>query len=242
MIIIISIFFLLDTSLPLTIATTMAFHFFIIIPHEACLLWQRNPHSPVALKLQTCSLLPKRKHFYLQLLQKIQLFPTALRKVVGWPPIRSFRKNLAGASASKLPASESPNDVPSKTVDEKPAHEPGRKNPFVKINMDGVPIGRKVDLNAYDSYEKLSAAVDELFRGLLAAQRDSSAGGIVNKQEEEKAITGVLDGSGEYTLVYEDNEGDRMLVGDVPWHMFVSTVTRLRVLKSSEVSALSREK
>lgn len=80
MIIIISIFFLLDTSLQLTIATTMAFHFFIIIPHEACLLWQRNPHSPVALKLQTCSLLPKRKHFHLQLLQKIQLFPTALRK------------------------------------------------------------------------------------------------------------------------------------------------------------------
>lgn len=167
---------------------------------------------------------------------------TAPAPVVGWPPIRSFRKNLAGASASKSPTSESPNDVPSKTVNEKPAHEPGRKNPFVKINMDGVPIGRKVDLNAYDSYEKLSAAVDELFRGLLAAQRDSSAGGIVNKQEEEKAITGVLDGSGEYTLVYEDNEGDRMLVGDVPWHMFVSTVKRLRVLKSSEVSALSREK
>lgn len=49
------------------------------------------------------------------------------------------------------------------------------------------------------------------------AQRDSSAGGIQNKQEVEKAITGLLVGSGEYTLVYEDNEGDRMLVGDVPW-------------------------
>lgn len=49
------------------------------------------------------------------------------------------------------------------------------------------------------------------------AQRDSSASGIQNKQEGDKAITGLLDGSGEYTLVYEDNEGDRMLVGDVPW-------------------------
>lgn len=39
---------------------------------------------------------------------------------------------------------------------------------FVKINMDGIPIGRKVDLKAYDSYEKLSYAVDELFSGLLA--------------------------------------------------------------------------
>ncbi|KAE8688560.1 Auxin-responsive protein IAA16 [Hibiscus syriacus] len=107
--------------------------------------------------------------------------------------------------------------------------------------MDGVPIGRKVDLKAYDSYEKLSAAVDELFRGLLAAQRDSCGGGILKKVEEEKAITGLLDGSGEYTLVYEDNEGDRMLVGDVPWHMFVSTAQRLRVLKSSELSAHSRD-
>jgi auxin-responsive protein IAA len=34
--------------------------------------------------------------------------------------------------------------------------------------MEGVPIGRKVDLKAYDTYEKLSIAVDELFRGLLA--------------------------------------------------------------------------
>ncbi|KAH7565328.1 hypothetical protein ACOSP7_020349 [Xanthoceras sorbifolium] len=159
---------------------------------------------------------------------------TAPAPVVGWPPIRSFRKNLASTSASK-PATESPN----KANSEKPVEPSRKKNLFVKINMDGVPIGRKVDLSAYDSYEKLSTAVDELFRGLLAAQRDSSAGGIVNKQEEEKAITGVLDGSGEYTLVYEDNEGDRMLVGDVPWHMFVSTVKRLRVLKSSEVSALS---
>lgn len=39
---------------------------------------------------------------------------------------------------------------------------------FVKINMDGVPIGRKVDLNAYDNYEKFSSAVDEPIKGLLA--------------------------------------------------------------------------
>ena len=50
-----------------------------------------------------------------------------------------------------------------------------------------------------------------------SAQRDSAAGGIQSKLGEEKAITGLLDGSGEYTLVYQDNEGDRMLVGDVPW-------------------------
>ncbi|KAK8581196.1 hypothetical protein V6N12_071431 [Hibiscus sabdariffa] len=157
--------------------------------------------------------------------------------VVGWPPIRSFRKNLASSSSSKAASESPPSVLPHKAGNEKKAAEPSGK--FVKINMDGVPIGRKVDLKAYDSYEKLSAAVDELFRGLLAAQRDSRGGEIVKKVEEEKKITGLMDGSGEYTLVYEDNEGDRMLVGDVPWHMFVSTVKRLRVLKSSELSGLS---
>ncbi|KAJ7963081.1 Auxin-responsive protein [Quillaja saponaria] len=159
---------------------------------------------------------------------------TAPAPVVGWPPIRSFRKNLASSSASK----SNPDQSSDKVAGKKPVDNCS-KGLFVKINMDGVPIGRKVDLNAYHSYEKLSSAVDELFKGLLAAQKDSSAGGIQNKQEVEKPITGLLDGSGEYTLVYEDNEGDRMLVGDVPWHMFVSTVKRLRVLKSSELPALS---
>ncbi|XP_021765354.1 auxin-responsive protein IAA26-like [Chenopodium quinoa] len=159
--------------------------------------------------------------------------------VVGWPPIRSFRKNLASSSSGKS-VPEPQSAIPSKPVNEKPAKDNSHKGLFVKINMDGVPIGRKVDLSVHNNYDSLSSSVDELFRGLLAAQRDSSAGAIDNIQQEQEPITGLLDGSGEYTLVYEDNEGDRMLVGDVPWHMFVSTVKRLRVLKSSDLSTLSR--
>lgn len=90
--------------------------------------------------------------------------------MVGWPPIRSFRKNLASTSSSK-PATESENLVHNNKINTitgiKPVETCG-KGLFVKINMDGVPIGRKVDLKAYDSYDKLSSAVDELFRGLLA--------------------------------------------------------------------------
>ncbi|KAK6911994.1 AUX/IAA domain [Dillenia turbinata] len=163
---------------------------------------------------------------------------TAPAPVVGWPPIRSFRKNLSSSSPLK-PSPDSQSALPDEVASKKPV-ETCRKGLFVKINMDGVPIGRKVDLMAYDCYDKLSSAVDELFRGLLAAQRDSSAGGKQSNQEATP-VTGLLDRSGEYTLVYEDNEGDRMLVGDVPWHMFISTAKRLRVLKTSEVSGLSCE-
>ncbi|KAI3961083.1 hypothetical protein MKW92_015552 [Papaver armeniacum] len=165
---------------------------------------------------------------------------TAPAPVVGWPPVRSFRRNLtSSASKPAAPTSGSPNEaVPSKEIKVKPAESVVKKGLFVKINMDGVPIGRKVDLNAYDSYEKLSSAVDQLFRDLLAAQIDSSGDLNCPHVNKAKAITGLLDGSGEYTLVYEDNEGDRMLVGDVPWGMFATTVKRLRVLKTSELSTL----
>lgn len=49
----------------------------------------------------------------------------------------------------------------------------------------------------------------------FAAQKD---GGIEGGDGGKGiGMGGLLDGTGEYTLVYEDNEGDRMLVGDVPW-------------------------
>ncbi|ESQ48283.1 hypothetical protein EUTSA_v10021321mg [Eutrema salsugineum] len=160
---------------------------------------------------------------------------TAPGPVVGWPPVRSFRKNLASTSSSKLGNESSHGGQINKSGDGEKQVEPKREGMFVKINMDSVPIGRKVDLNAYSSYEQLSFAVDKLFRGLLAAQRDTSGG-----EGEEKPIIGLLDGKGEFTLTYEDNEGDKMLVGDVPWQMFVSSVKRLRVIKSSEISSALR--
>ncbi|KAJ0964778.1 hypothetical protein J5N97_025916 [Dioscorea zingiberensis] len=147
--------------------------------------------------------------------------------LVGWPPIRSFRKNLASTSKPSVEQQNNGSENINKV-------ENIKKGLFVKINMDGIPIGRKVDLNAYDNYDQLSLAVDNLFRGLLSAQRDPLAA-----LEEKQVLTGLLDGSGEYRLVYEDTEGDRMLVGDVPWNMFVSTAKRLRVLKTSDLSALS---
>ncbi|KAJ0238467.1 Auxin-responsive protein IAA26 [Hirschfeldia incana] len=160
---------------------------------------------------------------------------TAPGPVVGWPPVRSFRKNIASTSSSKLENQSSHVSHINKNGDGVKQGEPKREGMFVKINMDSVPIGRKIDLNAYNSYEQLSFAVDKLFRGLLAAQRDTSCG-----EGEEKPIIGLLDGKGEFTLTYEDNEGDKMLVGDVPWQMFISSVKRLRVIKSSEISSALR--
>lgn len=69
-------------------------------------------------------------------------------QVVGWPPIRSFRKNSL-ASTSKN------NDE----VDGKPG--PGAL--FVKVSMDGAPYLRKVDLRTYSTYVDLSSALEKMF-------------------------------------------------------------------------------
>lgn len=40
---------------------------------------------------------------------------------------------------------------------------------FVKVNMDGLPIGRKVDLRAHNSYESLALTLEEMFDDHTAA-------------------------------------------------------------------------
>ena len=43
----------------------------------------------------------------------------------------------------------------------------------------------------------------------------------------------------EYAPTYEDKDGDWMLVGDVPWQMFVESCKRLRIMKGSEAIGLA---
>ncbi|XP_066363317.1 auxin-responsive protein IAA18-like isoform X1 [Miscanthus floridulus] len=153
----------------------------------------------------------------------------AVLPVVGWPPVRSFRRNLTNASSFK----QSPGQQNDEACDK--AKQTCKRSPLIKINMDGIPIGRKINLSAYDNYQKLSSAVEDLFCGFLEAQKDLACSGVGKQGAEEKIFSGLLDGTGEYTLICEDSEGDRTLVGDLPWNVFVSTTKRLRVTKSSEL-------
>lgn len=137
--------------------------------------------------------------------------------VVGWPPIGTYRSKTRATTQARSPL-------------------------YVKVNMDGVPIGRKVDLNAHDSYEALAQALEEMF------QRPNNANGQSGSQTPmERGHVGandpkqsrLLDSSSDFVLTYEDKEGDWMLVGDVPWRMFVNTVKRLRVMKTSDANGLA---
>ncbi|KAL5768239.1 hypothetical protein ACOSP7_014795 [Xanthoceras sorbifolium] len=120
--------------------------------------------------------------------------PPTKSQVVGWPPIRSYRKNCLAAKKTEL---------------------------YVKVSMDGAPYLRKIDLNIYKAYPELLRALEDMFKFK------------VGEYSEREGYNG-----SEYVPTYEDKDGDWMLVGDVPWDMFINSCKRMRIMKGSEAKGL----
>ncbi|KAM7265008.1 hypothetical protein ACFE04_002691 [Oxalis oulophora] len=147
--------------------------------------------------------------------------PAAKAQVVGWPPIRSYRKNTLATNSKN-------NDE----VDGKP----GPPALFVKVSMDGAPYLRKVDLGTYSTYQDLSSALEKMFSCFTLGQCGSH--GVAGKEKfSESKLRDLLHGS-EYVLTFEDKDGDWMLVGDVPWEMFIYSCKKLKIMKSSDAIGL----
>ena len=69
--------------------------------------------------------------------------------MVGWPPIRSFRKNSMAINPPKN--------------DDQVDGKSGSGCLYVKVSMDGAPYLRKVDLKTYSSYKEMSLALEKMF-------------------------------------------------------------------------------
>lgn len=176
-------------------------------------------------------------------------------QVVGWPPLRTYRMNSFNSHAKSSEAfnsmdekSKSNNTVARKSADNGNDNNNTdikekrqlRSSPFVKVNMDGIPIGRKVDLSAHSSYETLAQTLEDMFNESTTAISCKGSNGedhgiIIGGERHSK----LLDGSSKFVLTYEDKEGDWMLVGDVPWGMFLGSVRRLRIMRTSEANGLA---
>ncbi|GMI73151.1 phytochrome-associated protein 2, indole-3-acetic acid inducible 27 [Hibiscus trionum] len=144
--------------------------------------------------------------------------PASKAQVVGWPPIRSFRKNTMASNSAK-----NSDDAVGCL--------------YVKVSMDGAPYLRKVDLKTYKNYMELSSALEKMFSCFSIGQCRS--GGLpVRDGFSESRLMDLLHGS-EYVLTYEDKDDDWMLIGDVPWEMFIESCTRLRIMKGSEAVGLA---
>lgn len=85
------------------------------------------------------------------------------RQVVGWPPIRTYRMNSM-VNQAKASATEDPNlEIRQEVNKNRTDATKMRNSMFVKVTMDGIPIGRKIDLNAHKCYESLSNTLEEMF-------------------------------------------------------------------------------
>ncbi|PKI47615.1 hypothetical protein CRG98_032004 [Punica granatum] len=103
--------------------------------------------------------------------------------------------------------------------------------------MDGAPYLRKVDLRNYSKYYELSVALEKMFSGFTIGQCGTNGTGGRESMSESK-LKDLLHGS-DYVLTYEDKDGDWMLVGDVPWEMFIESCKRLKIMKSSDAIGLA---
>jgi len=131
--------------------------------------------------------------------------PPPKAQIVGWPPVKDFRKVRTSAASKSL---------------------------YVKVSMDGAPYLRKVDLKMYSTYHDLSSALEKMFSCLITMGKSGS------HALNESNLFDVLNGS-EYVPTFEDKDGDWMLVGDVPWQMFVDSCQRMRIMKASEAIGLA---
>ncbi|GAV90983.1 AUX_IAA domain-containing protein [Cephalotus follicularis] len=92
---------------------------------------------------------------------------------------------------------------------------------YVKVNMDGVVVGRKICIVDHSGFSSLVFQIEDMF-GRHAAN------GLR-----------LFQASSIYSLFYKDRDENWRAVGDVPWKEFIECVRRLRIARKDEALLFS---
>jgi hypothetical protein len=84
-----------------------------------------------------------------------------------------------------------------------------------KVQMQGIAVGRAVDLTLLKSYDEL-----------------------INELEKMFEIQGQLLSRDKWIVVFTDDEGDMMLAGDDPWNEFCKMAKKIFIYSSDEVKKM----
>jgi auxin response factor len=109
-------------------------------------------------------------------------------------------------------------DAPAATSERSPYETESRQvRSCTKVIMQGMAVGRAVDLTRLDGYDDLHRKLEEMFdiQGELSASLKK------------------------WKVIYTDDEDDMMLVGDDPWHEFCSMVKRIYIYSYEEAKCLT---
>ncbi|CAH8330749.1 unnamed protein product [Eruca vesicaria subsp. sativa] len=85
-----------------------------------------------------------------------------------------------------------------------------------KVQMQGIAVGRAVDLTLLKSYDELIKELEEMFE-----------------------IKGQLLPRDKWIVVFTDDEGDMMLAGDDPWNEFCKMAKKIFIYSSDEVKKMT---
>ncbi|XP_076945527.1 auxin response factor 9-like [Bidens hawaiensis] len=84
-----------------------------------------------------------------------------------------------------------------------------------KVQMKGMAVGRAVDLTVLKGYNELIDELEAMFE-----------------------IKGQLHPRNQWEIIFTDDEGDMMLMGDHPWQEFCSMVKRILICSSQDIKKL----
>ncbi|CAN8253976.1 unnamed protein product [Cochlearia groenlandica] len=116
-------------------------------------------------------------------------------------------------SASKMDKLFQEPITPSSTNEQKKQLTPRTRT---KVQMQGVAVGRAVDLTLLKSYEELIKELEKMFE-----------------------IKGQLITREKWIVVFTDDEGDMMLAGDDPWNEFCKMAKKIFIYSSDEVKKMT---
>ncbi|XP_058087119.1 auxin-responsive protein IAA32-like [Magnolia sinica] len=129
------------------------------------------------------------------------LNPSEYGELMAWPQLHPFLKS----------SDIGPPAIPEDDDDETQGVQSKERWSYVKVNMEGVVIGRKVCIFDHANYSSLALELEEMF--------GRHCGSGLRLLEAESA----------FSLFYKDRNENWRMVGDVPWKEFVDCVKRLKI-------------
>ncbi|KAJ4905226.1 Auxin response factor 18 [Raphanus sativus] len=134
------------------------------------------------------------------------------------PPASCYR--LFGFDLTSNPPAPIPPDKCQEPITPSAANEPKKQQKSrtrTKVQMQGIAVGRAVDLTLLKSYDELIKELEEMFE--------------INK--------GQLLTRDKWVVVFTDDEGDMMLAGDDPWNEFCKMAKKIFIYSSDEVKKMT---
>ncbi|KAK1382325.1 Auxin response factor [Heracleum sosnowskyi] len=141
------------------------------------------------------------------------------KKITPLTPVNVFIKTADGGDSEEKSDLSKDSKVKHHGLQVSPKEVQSKQNcstrSHTKVQMQGMAVGRAVDLSILKGYDELISELEDMFD-----------------------IKGQLYPRDQWEIVFTDDEGDMMLMGDDPWQEFCDMVKRILICSSQDVKKM----